>query len=365
MSEIIAKLKIGVAEVPDWVVGRIGSLKPALDYLGKKTVPQHRASIWYYFGGLTLFFFIVQIITGLLLLLYYKPTESEAFESFVYIQKEVPFGWLFRQVHSWSANLMVLMMFIHMFSAYFMKAYRNPRELMWLTGFVLCLLTLGLGFTGYLLPWNELAFFATKVGVETASYTGPPGQFAASILKGGDEVTGETLTRMFGFHVVLLPGLTLLVLSAHLILMQTLGTSIPIGYQERGLVKGHEPFFPNFLLKDFIGWMLGFALLIFLAVMYPWEIGVKADPLAVTPVNIKPEWYFWAQFQLLKQVPGIVAIALMSIAILAWALIPFIDRKASREEKSPAFTIFGVLTIAFFLVECFIVYYDYYLKGSH
>ncbi len=384
MAELIAKLTAGAKNgaLQEWVDTRIGSLKYVVDYASKKTVPMHRASIWYYFGGLTMFFFIIQILTGLLLLLYYKPTEKEAFDSFVYIQKDVAFGWLIRQVHSWSANLMTLMMFIHMFSAYFMKAYRKPRELMWLTGFVLCLLTLGLGFTGYLLPWNELAFFATQIGISIpgsiggmpliGDLIGPPIIEITGKILGADiimldgkpipQVTGETLTRMFGFHVVLLPGITLLVMSAHLILMQTLGTSVPIGFREKGLVKGEEPFFPNFLMKDFIGWMLGFALLIFLAVMYPWEIGVKLDPVNSIPSpEIKPEWYFWAQFQFLKQVPGWMAAVLLGIAVVVWAAVPFLDKKASNEEKDVKWTIFGVLTLAFFLFESFLVYYNYSL----
>ncbi len=388
MAELIAKLTAGAKNgaLQEWIDTRIGSLKYVVDYASKKTVPMHRASIWYYFGGLTMFFFIIQIVTGLLLLLYYKPTEKEAFDSFVYIQKDVAFGWLIRQVHSWSANLMTLMMFIHMFSAYFMKAYRKPRELMWLTGFVLCLLTLGLGFTGYLLPWNELAFFATQIGISIpgsiggmpliGDLIGPPIIEITGKILGADiimldgkpipQVTGETLTRMFGFHVVLLPGITLLVMSAHLILMQTLGTSVPIGFREKGLVKGEEPFFPNFLMKDFIGWMLGFALLIFLAVMYPWEIGVKLDPVNSIPSpEIKPEWYFWAQFQFLKQVPGWMAAVLLGIAVVVWAAVPFLDKKASNEEKDVKWTIFGVLTLAFFLFESFLVYYNYSLTHKH
>lgn len=363
MAELISRLRAGVTGVQDWIPERLGSLNDAIAYLSKKTVPRHRASIWYYFGGLTLFFFVIQIVTGLLLLLYYKPTEQEAFASFIYIQKEVPFGWLMRQMHSWSANLMVLMMFTHMFSAYFMKAYRKPRELMWLTGFVLCILTLALGFTGYLLPWNQLAFSATQVGIHSLEY-GPGATLVTPILKGGDEVTGETLTRMFSFHVCLLPGITLLVLSAHLILIQTLGNSVPIGYKEKGMIKGAEPFFPNFLMKDFIGWMLGFALLVFLAVLYPWEIGEKADPLAAAPLGIKPEWYFWMQFQTLKDVNPLIAVGFFTVTIAIWALVPFIDRKASREEKSPAFTIFGVLTLGFILVQSFRVYYEYFIAAT-
>ncbi|NTU97974.1 MAG: cytochrome B, partial [Chlorobiaceae bacterium] len=143
-----------VSDLAAWFQERFYVLVPVIDYLKKKEVPKHRLSFWYYFGGLALFFFIVQIVTGLLLLQYYKPTEAEAFASFVFIQQQVPYGWLIRQIHAWSANLMVLMAFIHMFSTFFMKSYRKPRELMWVSGFILLVLCLGFGFTGYLLPWN-------------------------------------------------------------------------------------------------------------------------------------------------------------------------------------------------------------------
>ena len=348
--------------VASWFQERFNVLIPVIDYLKKKEVPKHRLSFWYYFGGLTLFFFIIQIITGLLLLLYYRPTEAEAFARFVYIQTEVPFGWLIRQVHAWSANLMVLMAFIHMFSTFFMKAYRKPRELMWVSGFVLLVLTLGFGFTGYLLPWNELAYFATQIGTEVPKVA-PGGEFIVQLLRGGEEVGGETLTRMFAMHVVLLPGLVLLVLSAHLMLVQVLGTSSPIGYKEAGLIKGYEKFFPNFLAKDGIGWLIGFALLIYLAVMFPWEIGVKADPLAAAPDGIKPEWYFWAQFQVLKDLKfeggELLAIIIFTIGAIVWILVPFMDKQASREQRSPVFTILGLLVLAFMIIGTFRVYLEY------
>jgi len=345
-----------------WFQERFYVIMPILDYLKKKEVPKHRLSFWYYFGGLGLFFFIIQIITGLLLLQYYKPTEADAFASFLFIQGEVPFGWLLRQVHAWSANLMILMLFIHMFSTFFMKSYRKPRELMWVSGFILLILSLGFGFTGYLLPWNELAFFATQIGTEVPKVM-PGGAFMVEILRGGPEVSGETLTRMFSLHVVLLPGLVMLVLAAHLTLVQVLGTSAPIGYKEAGLIKGYEKFFPTFLAKDGIGWMIGFALLIYLAVMFPWEIGVKADPLSPAPLGIKPEWYFWAQFQLLKDFKfeggELMAIILFTIGGVVWLLVPFIDRQASQEKKSPIFTVFGILVLAFLLVNTYRVYAEY------
>ncbi|NTW56504.1 MAG: cytochrome B [Chlorobiaceae bacterium] len=351
-----------VSDLTAWFQERFYVLVPVIDYLKKKEVPKHRLSFWYYFGGLALFFFMIQIVTGLLLLQYYKPTEAEAFASFVFIQQHVPYGWLIRQIHAWSANLMALMAFIHMFSTFFMKSYRKPRELMWVSGFLLLVLTLGFGFTGYLLPWNELAFFATQVGTEVPKVA-PGGAFLVSILRGGEEVSGETLTRMFSLHVVLLPGLLMLVLSAHLMLVQVLGTSAPIGYKGTGMIKGYEKFFPTFLAKDAIGWMIGFALLVYLAWAFPWHIGIKADPLTPAPVGIKPEWYFWAQFQLLKDLKfeggELLAIISLTVGGIVWMLVPFFDRQASKEEKSPAFTIFGLLVLAFLLINTFRVYLEY------
>jgi len=223
-------------------------------------------------------------------------------------------------------------------------------------------LSLGFGFTGYLLPWNELAFFATQVGTETPKVA-PGGAFLVNILRGGEEVSGETLTRMFSLHVVLLPGLLMLVLSAHLLLVQVLGTSAPIGYKESGMIKGYEKFFPTFLAKDAIGWIIGFGLLVYLAAVFPWGIGVKANALNPAPMGIKPEWYFWAQFQLLKDLKfeggELVAIALITVGAIVWLLVPFIDFKASREEKSPIFTMLGLVVLAFLLINTYRVLAEY------
>ncbi|MEI8032796.1 MAG: cytochrome b N-terminal domain-containing protein [Chlorobiaceae bacterium] len=349
-------------DIGAWFRERFYVVLPIIDYLKKKEVPKHRLSFFYYFGGLALFFFMIQVVSGLLLLQYYKPTEADAYASFVFIQKEVSFGWLIRQIHAWSANLMIMMVFIHLFSTFFMKSYRKPRELMWLSGSVLFVLCLGFGFTGYLLPWNEIAYFATQVGTEVPKVM-PGGDLVVNLLRGGEAVTGETLTRMFSLHVVMLPGLLLLMLAAHLMLVQIHGTSTPIGYKERGLVKGYEKFFPTFMAKDAIGWMLGFGLIIYLSWVYPGEIGLKADPLSPAPMGIKPEWYFWAQFLLLKDFSfpngEFIAIILVTAGAIFWALIPFLDHRASREEKSPVFTIIGLLYLAGLLINTYRVFAVY------
>ncbi|NOZ56433.1 MAG: cytochrome B, partial [Calditrichaeota bacterium] len=240
----------------DWLNERYKKAQPILDLLVNKTVPLHKHSLWYYFGGLTLFFFVIQVVTGILLLLYYQPSAGTAYESVRYIMTEVPFGWLIRSIHSWSANLFIGSLFIHMFSVFFLKAYRRPRELTWVTGGLMLFIALGFGFTGYLLPWNELAFFATKVGTDIAAVVPVVGSFVLRFLRGGEEVTGGTLTRLFGFHVAVLPALAFLVLGLHLALIQIQGMSVPLSVEKQGGVRKQIPFFPNFLLRDLVGWLL-------------------------------------------------------------------------------------------------------------
>ena len=220
-----------------WFEERLG-LDAVRQFIAHKTVPLHSATPWYYFGGITLFLFVLQVLTGVLLLLYYRPTPSEAYESVQFIMTRVQFGWLVRSIHSWSANLMILAAFIHMFSVVFLHAYRKPRELTWLSGVVLLGLAMAFGFSGYLLPWNTVSYFATKVGTDMAAsvpWIGPP---LARFLRGGEEVGGATLTRFFGFHVAVLPGLATVLLILHLLLVQKLGISSPPKVEAETPAKG-------------------------------------------------------------------------------------------------------------------------------
>src|SRR5205807_8006619 len=149
-----------MSQIIDWVDERL-NLADIRHFIQEKGVPIHTQKIWYYLGGMTLFLFMIQVASGILLLLYYRPGSAEAYESVQFIVTQVDFGWLVRNIHSWSANLLILAAFGHMFSVFFLKAYRKPRELTWVSGVVLLFLMLGFGFSGYLLPWNWLSFFAT------------------------------------------------------------------------------------------------------------------------------------------------------------------------------------------------------------
>jgi cytochrome b6 len=266
---------------------------------------------------------------------------------------------LIRSIHSWSANLMVFFAFLHLTTVYFMKAYRPPRELTWMTGVLLLFLTLGFGFSGYLLPWNELSFFATKVGTDIAGRVPVIGEYMLRFLRGGDYVTGGTLSRFYGWHVAILPALTSVVLAVHLLLVQVQGMSVPPGEEERAKSRRAIPFVPDFLLRDLFGWTLALAVLATLAALFPWELGEKANPYAPAPANIRPEWYFMFLFQTLKLVPGgeflgieyeAVPILLSGVLALALLLVPFLDRGAVRHGRSLGFTAVGWLGILYIVV---------------
>ena len=326
----------------------------------KKTVPEHGRSFWYFFGGICLFLTAVQVATGGLLLLYYTPLVEGAHESIQFIMGGVKFGWLIRSVHSWTANILIAMMFVHMFSTFFLKAYRKPRELTWMTGFLLLVLFMAFGFSGYLLPWNELSYFATRVGTDIAGSLPLVGPWLKTVILGGPEVSQATLSRFYWFHAALLPVVALALVAVHVILVQTLGMSKPVG--ERGTRE--IPFFPDFIYRDALGWTLILVVVGVLCVFLPWEVGVKADPLASTPIGIKPEWYFTFMFSTLKLVPAhILSLVGEKLAILGfmvggllWMLVPFLDRRAGRGERSPVFTWIGVALAAYIVVMTVLTY---------
>jgi quinol-cytochrome oxidoreductase complex cytochrome b subunit len=273
----------------------------------------------------------------------------------------VPFGWLIRSVHAWGANLMILAAFVHLFSVFFTRGYRPPRELTWMTGCVLLALTLGFGFSGYLLPWNELAYFATKVGTDIVGVLPLIGHPALVFLRGGEDVTGATLTRFFGFHVALLPLAVTLVLLVHLVLVQVHGVSKPIG-EPRG--ARHIPFYPNFMLREAMVWIVTLAILVGLATFLPWELGAKADPLAPAPAGIRPEWYFTFLSQTLKYLPPTIlgvegerfAVLASGVVAAVVFLVPLLDVAARRERRSWLVTGLGVALLIYMLTLTTLAY---------
>jgi cytochrome b6 len=212
---------------------------------------------------------------------------------------------------------------------------------------------MGFGFTGYLLPWNKLALFATKVGTEIAGAVPLIGDWVLGLLRGGEEVTGATLNRFFAIHVWVLPVFLVALLGLHLVLVQKHGMSVPLG--QEGRVRLSIKFLPNFLLRDMVGWLVALAVLVALAAVFPWELGEKADPFAPAPAGIKPEWYFLFMFQALKLLPAkigpvdgeIVGVLGMGALGVLLVLVPFLDRRASQGRRSPLFTWLGLAALVF------------------
>jgi cytochrome b6 len=330
----------------------------------KKEVPVHKHTFWYYLGGMTLFLFIVQVGTGILLLFYYRASASEAYESIQFIMTEVKFGWLIRSLHHWAANLMIFALFLHMFSVLILRAYRPPRELTWLTGAGLLVVTLAFGFTGYLLPWNQLAYFATRVGTQIVGVVPFVGEGLLRIARGGDDVSGATLTRFYALHAAVLPTLIVFLLATHVYLVQKLGMSTPPSIEKAGTTKRPLAFMPNFLLRDLVGWLGALAIIAALAAYFPAELGEKADPFAPAPAGIKPEWYFMFMFQTLKYLPAhilgiegeIIGVMGFGLAALVLVFVPFIDRRRDGEESH---RFFGYLNYVWFAAIAFILIMTY------
>jgi cytochrome b6 len=348
-----------------WLDARL-KISPLVEYMSHKAVPMHGSMIWYYFGGMALFFFIVQVITGILLLMYYRPGADSAYESVKFIVSDVTFGWLVRSIHSWSANLMIFAAFIHMFSVFFTSAFRRPREMTWASGVILLGLAMAFGFSGYLLPWNELSFFAIRVGTGMAGAIPGVGGWLMKVMRGGDNVTGATIGRFFGFHVAVLPGITTLLISLHLFFIQRQGMSEPVEWANvPSSQKRWMPFFPNFIMREALVWLIMLNILAVLAVFFPdgigpvhWSLGAKADPFAPAPANIRPEWYFMFAFQALKFLPAhvlfiegeLLGIIILTVGGLIWFFIPFFSKADERRPPSRGVIVFGVVVLLFIAV---------------
>ena len=209
-------------KVITWLDQRLG-LTAIYDLVFDRKVP--KVNWWFTLGSASLFLFVMQGVTGVFLAVYYVPDPVKAYESVQFIMNGVAFGWLIRGIHHWGATLMVIFVFVHMLRTFFMGAYKFPREITWLTGVVLLLATLGMGFTGYLLPWNQRAYWATTVGTEIAGTAPLIGDFILRILRGGTDLSAVTLARFFAVHIWFLPVIIIGLVGVHMYLIIRLGIS--------------------------------------------------------------------------------------------------------------------------------------------
>jgi len=314
-------------------------------------VPIPRDAKTFYFGGITLFLFGIQVVTGTLLALYYSPTPEAAYESVLSITSDVSFGWLIRSIHHWAANLMILFLALHVLRIFVQAAYKYPRELTWIVGGGLLLITIGFGFTGYLLPWDQRAYWATVVGTEIAGDVPVIGPSLLLLLRGGAEVSEATLSRFFGIHVLVLPLLIGGLIAIHLLFVHQQGLANPKYPEPRPgrpaparPPERLKPFFPDYILDEVIAWYAILAALVILASLFPAGLEPKADPL-VTPEHIKPEWYFLAVYQLLKLVPEEAGVIAPIALVLVIVVLPLLDRNQEVRPRRRPIAIFCALLL--------------------
>jgi cytochrome b6 len=349
-------MKIDMKKVGAWFDDRL-ALTPIFKYMTKKEIPQHSHSIWYYTGSSILLFLMIQIVTGIMLALYYRPTLEGATASIGRIMTELPLGWLVRSIHSWSATFMIAFVMIHLLAIWFTKSYRKPREATWMTGMMLLVVSMVFGFTGYLLPWDDLSLSATKVGTNIPAAIPIVGKWVTQFLRGGDDVTGDTLTRFFLFHVCILPLVIFAILVVHLLLVQKEGMSVPLKDEIEKKKVPALPFWPNFILREVIIWMVLLGTLLTLALVFAPSLGLSADLMAPAPEGVKPEWYFLFLFQTLKIFPAnmgpvtgeFVAVVIILLTVVAIFFLPFLDNKPEK-KKGRIFTWLGVLGVIYAIV---------------
>jgi len=308
-------------------------------------VPHHMKRWWFCLGGTPAYLFVVQIFTGILLAVYFQPATTTAYESVRYITQEVSYGWYFRSLHKWAATLMIAAVILHQMRVYFTGAYRRPRELNWIVGMCLLLTTLGLGFTGYSLVFEQLSYWGATVGGNILDTVPVVGGISKQLLLAGPQYNEQTLPRFFILHAAVLPVTLVALIFVHIVFVRLYGVTEFPDEDETDGTPSHFNFFPDHMLTELI---LGLCLMILLsglATIFPASLGPKADPLT-TPEIIKPEWFFYATFRWLKLFGPTFAVLSLGFIVCAMFLWPWIDallrRITGRQEAS---TYIGVVAV--------------------
>lgn len=285
----------------------------------------------YVFGSALLAVFVLQILTGIALLFYYAPSVDHAHTSVAYIMKVVTGGSFVRGLHVYGASAMIILLVIHVIQTFFYASYKGRRELQWISGFILFFLILGMGFTGYLLPWDEKAYFATKVGTNVGAEIPVIGSQIKEMLLRGEHLGALTLSAFFVTHILIVPALIVIFIGLHLYLLRKRGPAGPT--VEKPAKARVEPFYPNQFFKDLIVATVVMVIIGLIAYLVPADIGPKANPADLQFLP-RPDWYFRFLFQWLKYWPGsravIGIVAIPGIIVLLFLLVPFIDRGPER-----------------------------------
>jgi len=337
-----------MSRVGGWIRERIPISGDQLREMTNEPVPNHLKHWWFCLGGTPAYLFVVQILTGILLAFYYQPAPATAYESVRFITEEAAYGWFLRSIHKWAATLMIAAVILHQLRVFFTGAYRKPRELNWIIGMFLLILTLLTGFTGYSLVFEQLSYWGATVGANITDGVPLIGGLLKRMLLAGDAYNENTLSRFFILHAAVLPVLMVVLIGLHLTMIRLQGVTEFQFEVDRDKPKKTFNFFPDHLYTELIMGLALMILLTTLASIFPATMGPRADPLT-TPEIIKPEWFFYVAFRWLKLFPGTIAILSTGFIVFIMFAWPFIDgwvrRRRPGSELSVWVGIGGALTL--------------------
>jgi quinol-cytochrome oxidoreductase complex cytochrome b subunit len=323
----------------------------SMRHVSAEPVPYHLKKWWFCLGGTPMYLFIVQVITGIALTFYYVPSPDHAYASVATITQQVRFGWFIRSLHKWSSNLMIIAVFLHMLRVYFTGAYRHPRQLNWLFGFGLLGTTLAFGLTGYSLVYEQLSFWGATVASNLMEAVPLIGPYLAYFMRGGPEVGEQTLTRFFILHIGVLPTVVVILLVLHIVMVRLHGvTEFSFPGEKIAEENRFFRFWPEHATTEIMIGVLLMYLLTILALIWPAQLGPPANP-TVTPEHIKPEWYFYFNFRLLKLTSLNVSVVMTLCVGLIALFWPFVEEWLQKKFRMPdtVSVIIGVIAFLGFL----------------
>ncbi len=319
---------MSVTTLRRWVAERVPIPPEMLRKPLKEELPNHLKTWLWAFGGTPLLFFFIQVVTGILLTFYYVPYPTHAYESIRQITFSLRFGWFVRGIHQAASQLMFVAVLMHMIRVFATRAFRAPRELTWVFGVSLFLVTLGFAFTGYSLVYDQLSYWATTVGTNMISEVPLVGRALLYLMRGGPDVNPNTLSRLYDFHIGVMPTLFVMLIVAHIALVRLHGVA-PL--EGESTTKTYS-FVPDHVLREgAVGLVLLLAIVVYV-ILSPPGLGAKADP-NLTPAHIRPEWYFFPSYRWLKMVPVQVGLWSSVAFVLSMLFWPWID--AGLERLAP------------------------------
>ncbi len=327
----------------EWFKSRFG-----LNVSVLRPVPEYSMNPFYWLGALAVIAFGLQVLTGLLMLIYYVPTTDQAYSSTLYIIQNVPLGSLLETVHLYGAYAMILLAFLHLFRGYFVSAQKKPREMMWVIGMMMGLVVVGFGLTGYLLPWTVVSKSATDVSIGMIGFM--PAQIGGIItfLIAGSGSSSAELTRFFDLHIIVLPAALLSLIALKLYMFEAHGASEPVGGAK---TKKEVSWFPTVYLYFAMIGSVFVAFVLVASSLFPLHLPAEYTAAAAAGYTPQPEWYFLWVYQLLKfgsfEGSGIYyALGAVTVLIVAFVVLPFIDRGSARNPWSrPIYTTIGLIMI--------------------